>query len=157
GVTSCVNGQIQDSCTPGTPAATDTNCNGIDDNCNGQVDEGYTPAATSCGIGACASTGVTSCVNGQEFNSCTPGTPAATDTTCNPIDDHCNVQVAEGYPPAATSCGIRGCASTGVTSCVNGQVHDSCTPGTPAATDTTCNGIDDNCNGQVDEGYAPQA
>ena len=33
------------------PNASDTGCNGIDDNCNGQVDEGYVAAATTCGLG----------------------------------------------------------------------------------------------------------
>ena len=57
------------------------NCNGIDDDCNGTNDEDYISVATSCGIGACASTGATSCVNGGVQDSCTPGTPAPNDTT----------------------------------------------------------------------------
>ena len=107
----------QDSCTPGTPAASDTTCNGIDDNCNGSVDEGYVPLATTCGVGACAASGVTICVSGAVTNSCTPGTPAASDTTCNGIDDNCN-GLDEGYVPLATSCGVGACAATGATSCV---------------------------------------
>ncbi|HEX7479953.1 MAG TPA: MopE-related protein [Polyangiales bacterium] len=157
GATSCVSGAVKNSCTAGTPAASDTSCNGIDDNCNGTVDEGYVPVATSCGVGACASTGVTSCMAGSVKNSCTAGTPAASDTSCNGIDDNCNGTVDEGYASAPTTCGVGACASTGLRSCMRGSVHDSCTAGTPAASDTTCNGVDDNCNGSVDEGYAPVA
>jgi hypothetical protein len=149
----CVNGAIQDTCTPGTPAANDANCNGIDDNCNGNVDEDYVSLTTTCGVGACHATGATSCVNGAVVNSCTPGTPASNDATCNGIDDNCNGQVDENYVPQATTCGIGACASTGMTSCVNGVEQDSCTPGTPAGIDDSCNNIDDNCNGQVDENY----
>ncbi|MEN8182629.1 MAG: putative metal-binding motif-containing protein, partial [Myxococcota bacterium] len=37
-------------------------CNGLDDDCDGGVDEGYAPEATSCGVAACGATGATSCV-----------------------------------------------------------------------------------------------
>ncbi len=157
GTTYCVDGKVTDSCTAGTPAATDDNCNGIDDNCNGQTDEGYVSHATSCGVGACARTGTTSCVNGAEVDSCTAGTPAATDNNCDGIDNNCNGQTDEGYVGVPTSCGVGACAATGTTYCVDGKVTDSCTAGTPAATDDNCNGIDDNCNGQTDEGYVSHA
>jgi hypothetical protein len=32
-------------------------------------------------------------------------------------------------------------------------VHDNCTAGNPAPSDTTCDGVDDNCNGTTDEGF----
>ena len=50
---SCVAG-VETGCATGTPAATDANCDGIDNNCNGATDEGYV-ADTSCFLpGACA-------------------------------------------------------------------------------------------------------
>jgi hypothetical protein len=157
GITSCVNGIEHDSCTSGAPAALDDSCNGIDDNCNGAVDEDYVPQGTTCGIGACSSLGETSCVNGQVVDSCTSGTPAADDTSCDGIDNNCNGFVDESYASIQTTCGAGACGSTGATSCVNGIVADSCTSGTPAADDATCNGIDDNCNGAVDENYVSYA
>jgi hypothetical protein len=131
------------------PGASDANCDGIDNNCNGQTDEGYVGTATACGVGACARTGVTSCVAGVVHDSCAPGTPQT--EVCNGVDDNCNGQTDEGYVSVATACGVGGCARTGLTSCVGGTVQDSCTPGT--AQTEICNGIDDNCNGQTDEGY----
>jgi hypothetical protein len=157
GTSSCVNGVVQANCTPGTPAASDTTCNNVDDNCNGTKDEGYVATATNCGVGACARTGTSSCVNGVVQANCTPGTPAASDTTCNNVDDNCNGTKDEGYVATATNCGVGACASTGTSSCVNGVVQANCTPGTPAASDTTCNNVDDNCNGTKDEGYAGTA
>jgi hypothetical protein len=157
GTSSCVGGAVQQNCTPGTPAASDTTCNGVDDNCNGSTDEGYTPVATSCGVGACKKTGTSSCVAGAVQQNCTPGTPAASDTTCNGVDDNCNGSTDEGYVPVTTSCGVGACKKTGTSSCVAGAVQQNCTPGTPAASDTTCNGVDDNCNGSTDEGYTPVA
>jgi MYXO-CTERM domain-containing protein len=155
GATSCVGGAVVDSCTPGSPAADDTSCNGADNDCNGQTDEDYVPQATSCGVGACARTGVTSCASGAVADSCTPGTPAANDASCNGVDNDCSGEKDEDYVSLTTSCGIGACLASGSTSCSGGSVVDSCTPGTPAANDTSCNGIDNDCNGEKDEDYTP--
>ncbi len=153
GATSCVNGNVANSCAAGTPAADDTTCDGIDDDCNNIVDDGYVSLVTSCGTGACASAGTTSCVLGDEVDSCSAGTPAASDTTCDGVDDDCNNIVDDGYVSLVTSCGTGACASAGTTSCVLGDEVDSCSAGTPAASDTTCDGVDDDCNNIVDDGY----
>jgi alpha-tubulin suppressor-like RCC1 family protein/cytoskeletal protein CcmA (bactofilin family) len=153
GTTSCVTGSVADSCVAGAPGSSDTTCNGIDENCNGVKDEGYVTTVTSCGVGACARTGTLSCVNGAVVNSCTPGTPASSDATCDNVDDNCNGTKDEGYAPVTTSCGVGACFRNGTTSCAGGVVNNSCSPGAPAVNDTTCNNIDDNCNGTKDEGY----
>jgi hypothetical protein len=152
GSITCVGGALVDSCVAGTPDLSDASCNNVDDDCNGAVDEDYVSTATSCGVGACASTGSTSCVAGVVTDSCTAGTPAASDATCDGIDDDCSGTADEDYASVATSCGVGACASTGSTSCVGGSVQDSCTPGTPTS-DANCDGIDNDCDGAVDDGY----
>ena len=84
---------------------------------------------------------------------CTPGgcVHLHVDDTCDGIDDDCDGQVDEDYASLPTTCGVGACASTGRTMCVGGQVVDTCVPGTPAPSDATCNGIDDDCDGQIDE------
>ncbi len=63
-------------CNPTIPLLPDdTTCNGIDDDCNGAVDDGYAPLVTACGIGACVRAGATSCVGGVVLDSCVAGTP----------------------------------------------------------------------------------
>jgi len=155
GATFCNAGSVQDNCLAGAPAANDASCNGSDDDCDGQNDENYAPVATGCGVGLCASTGVTSCSAGGVQDNCMAGTPAANDTSCDGLDQDCNGQNDEDYASLPTSCGIGACASTGVTACSAGNVQSSCAPGTPAPSDATCNAIDDDCNGQNDEDYAP--
>ncbi len=155
GATSCVDGGVQDSCTPGTPAPDDATCDGVDDDCNGTNDEDYISVITACGVGACAASGATSCVDGGVQDSCTPGTPAPDDATCDGDDDDCNGTNDEDYISVITACGVGACAASGATLCVDGGVQDSCTPGTPAPDDSICNGIDDDCDGPVDEEAPP--
>lgn len=70
-------------------------CDGIDNDLDGLIDEGYISTPTSCGIGECAATGQLNCVNGAEVNTCTAGTP--TTEVCNDNKDNdCDGQVDEG-------------------------------------------------------------
>jgi hypothetical protein len=55
-------------------------CNYVDDNCNGQIDEG---ARIACGMGWCRRLGA-----GCGSTDCTPGAPRA--ETCNAFDDDCD-------------------------------------------------------------------
>jgi hypothetical protein len=73
------------------------------------------------------------------------------DPSCDGVDDDCDGSFDEDFVSTATNCGVGACAATGSTSCVSGGVVDSCAPGAPAADDATCNAMDDDCDGSVDE------
>ncbi|MEO8184711.1 MAG: MopE-related protein, partial [Deltaproteobacteria bacterium] len=155
GATSCVAGQLIDSCQSGAPASSDASCDGVDDDCDGSTDEDFQPLLTSCGIGACNASGATSCVAGQVVDSCQSGAPANADASCDGVDDDCNGSADEDFQPLLTSCGIGACNASGATSCVAGQVVDSCQSGAPANADASCDGVDDDCNGAADEDFQP--
>ncbi|MEZ4327747.1 MAG: MopE-related protein [Polyangiales bacterium] len=154
GATSCVSGAVQDSCAPGAATGTDSVCDGLDEDCDGSTDEGYASTATTCGVGVCGATGATSCVGGAVQDSCAPGTGTGADTVCDGVDDDCDGSTDEGYASTATTCGVGVCGATGATSCVSGTVQDSCAPGTATGADTACDGLDEDCDGSTDEGYA---
>ncbi len=147
-------------------------CNGVDDDCDGETDEGTTPLtfyqdSDGDGYGA---------TNGPTEETCTPSPgyvldasdcndedasvhPDATEV-CNTIDDNCDGEVDEGvsltyYPDedgdgygasdAQSGCEIPGGYVSNSDDCDDGSatVH-------PGAQEM-CNGIDDDCNGTVDD------
>jgi hypothetical protein len=152
----CDRGTLVSRCTPRAPALNDVTCNGIDDDCNGTADEDFVSQLTQCGVGACRAQGTTSCISGLIVNSCQPSPAAADDSACNGVDDDCNGSVDEDFVSQATSCGTANCASSGTTSCVAGQIVDSCRPATTGPSDANCNGVDDDCDGNVDDDFAEQ-
>ncbi len=155
GNTTCILGVIGTTCLAGTPALTDGTCDGVDNDCDGSTDEGFAPAPSTCGVGACSATGSTTCVAGITGTTCVAGTPAASDATCNAIDNDCNGATDEDFVSAPSTCGLGACTATGVTSCVGGVTGSTCTAGMPSPVDTDCDGVDDDCDGATDEGFAP--
>jgi hypothetical protein len=140
-----------DTCIPGTPTV--ELCDGLDNNCDGSADEDFTNLGTGCavGVGACEATGSYVCTGdglGTECNAVL-GTPSA--ETCDNVDNDCNGAVDDNLT-RATSCGVGECGSSGVETCTAGTWgNDTCTPGTPSA--ELCDGLDNNCDGAVDESF----
>ncbi|MEM6958466.1 MAG: efflux RND transporter permease subunit, partial [Myxococcota bacterium] len=157
GATTCDGGAVSDSCQPGSPLGADTTCDGVDDDCDGRIDEAFVSQGTTCGLGACAATGATSCVDGAIVDSCETGAPVGADATCDGIDDDCDGATDEAFVATTTSCGVGVCTATGTTSCSAGVVSDSCTEGAPTGPDATCDGLDADCDGSVDEAFIPTA
>ena len=146
-------------------------CNGIDDNCNSQIDEGvkltFYRDSDSDGYGnlnqmsyACsAPSGYVS--DNTDCNDANSNINPGETEICNGIDDNCNGQIDEGVklvfyidsdldgygnlnnPTQACS------APSGYVS-DNTDCNDANSNVNPGETEI-CNGIDDNCNGQIDE------
>ena len=143
GMQTCNNGTFG-PCTGQVTPAPET-CNGVDDDCDGIVDDGL--GSTTCGTGACQVT-VANCVNGQP-QVCTPGSASA--EVCNGIDDNCDGQVDEGNPGGGVACntGLLGACAAGTTACSGGQLV--CNQNVQPSPEV-CDGLDNNCNGVVDDG-----
>ncbi|MGV8161785.1 MAG: MopE-related protein, partial [Candidatus Nanoarchaeia archaeon] len=71
------------------PQAPDDNCNNVDDNCDGNIDEGYISEIVTCGVGYCAAEGELICVAGEIQNTCTAGSPIV-EICGNAVDEDCN-------------------------------------------------------------------
>lgn len=131
-------------------------CNGIDDDCDGLVDEGcpcqphqsrdcYTAPTPTLAVGSCLP-GRQSCINGQWSTQC-EGVIVPQPEQCNGKDDDCDGFIDEDIPdkPCQTSC------QTGIQSCKNGE-WSPCSQLKPITPQEICNGVDDNCDGVIDEG-----
>jgi MYXO-CTERM domain-containing protein len=144
-------------------------CNGADDNCNGQIDEGVknmcpldlTATRKHCAVEAC------NCLDddcdgtideGFPTNACggACGCPVPAEK-CDGLDNDCDGNIDEGFNVGAA------CVNTGVGACRRGGILVCNATGTgtvcdaPVVTPTAevCNNIDDNCDGQVDNGTLP--
>jgi len=140
-------------------------CDAADNDCDAQVDEGFTytdwnglvrKLAEPCGTGACAG-GVVQC-HGDAETWCSTIESAAPEA-CNGADDDCDGLIDEGFTLTDWNGAVRsigeGCG-TGI--CEGGTVV--CDPGANAAVCATipgeperCNGVDDDCDGLTDEGF----
>jgi len=155
----------------GAPGTYSTNeaggCDRLDNDCDGTTDEGFTGTQVSCGVGVCAATKTTQCVNGTIDNSCTPNSGASTTETCDGVDNDCDglVDAADTSLQVVACQEQRGVCSGSMTTrnlCVGAgesAAWQSCGPTqfgqNYSSTDVTCDGKDNNCNGSTDESYAP--
>jgi Notch-like protein len=119
-------------------------CNGVDDNCNGQIDENVFRACTSlCGSGQeqCKFTNDGNASN--DWINCTALKPVT--EICNGVDDDCDGSVDDGVPGGG-ACSASGC--TGQLICSGGKLICNA----PAPSNEVCDGKDNDCNGTVDDG-----
>tara|TARA_B100000609_G_scaffold197147_1_gene194000 strand:+ start:245 stop:3760 length:3516 start_codon:yes stop_codon:yes gene_type:complete len=134
-------------------------CNGKDDNCDGNIDEQltkacYTGPAGTQDVGECKA-GTQTCKEGA-WQTCVGAVTPKSKEDCNGKDDNCDGQIDEKCP--CTVGQTQACGSdTG--ECKRGT--QTCEAGTPPAwgicegntapSAELCNGKDDDCDGQVDE------
>jgi len=131
-------------------------CDGIDNNCNSIIDDGIpsvpcvpanAPPGLNYGANSHCKMGQTQCVNGATVCNGWVGPDAE---ICDGIDNDCDFAVDENpLPGTGNACGINlGVCTPGITACVNGALV--CQGGVGPSPEI-CDGLDNNCNGTVDD------
>ena len=139
-------------------------CDNADNDCNQNtadgVDEPGYGDQTNCGFGECASVGVFTCVNGNMADTCQPGPPAI--ETCDGLDNDCNNVIDNGAlltffqdfdvdtygNPIIIQ---QACQAPQGYVANDDDCDDNNLSINPAAAEI-CDQVDNNCNGQIDEG-----
>ncbi|MBK6514124.1 MAG: hypothetical protein IPG04_08385 [Polyangiaceae bacterium] len=120
-------------------------CDGLDNDCNDAVDDGFD--VLMCGVGECAAMSA-ECFDGVP-GTCVPGTPVA--EICDGLDNNCDGTPDDGDPGAGLTCstGLLGVCAAGTTACTGGA--PACNQNVMSSAET-CDGLDNDCNGDVDPG-----
>ena len=140
-------GSCETNCVPSSDVET---CNGVDDNCDGAVDEGF-----DCRMGrevgcttVCGSAGTGLC--SLECHIPSPDHCTPPDEICNGSDDDCDGECDNGFDCCSGEPGscTASCGTPGTRVCTATCMWSSC-----LAPDETCNGLDDDCDGECDNGF----
>jgi hypothetical protein len=180
GTQQCLSGQLQ--CTRAVGPTTES-CDGLDNDCNNTIDNGFDKmndprycgnctacsiprAIAGCSMGTCT---IASCqvgyvdANKKLLDGCEYACTPTGGEICDGVDNDCDEMVDEGLTPPAGLCVTAGLCM-GTTASCGGAKGWSCSYTSPGVEkdangnlvleESLCDGLDNDCDGGIDETYA---
>jgi hypothetical protein len=159
----CENGEWT-GCNDGVMPAPE-NCDGLDNDCDGLVDDGFMIGQACDGIGECGM-GVYECAAdlGPKEYRCSTEPEGTEDQSraemCDGLDDDCDEDTDEDFSYNGVAVGEQctgiGMCGQGVVECNDEHTAAGCSSNPGGSDDMSvpesCNGHDDDCDGETDEG-----
>ena len=122
-------------------------CDNIDNDCDGSKDEDLTQQCGNSDVGAC-SYGTQTCSSGS-WSTC-QNAVSPTDETCDDVDNDCDGSVDENLTQQCGKTDVGAC-TYGTKTCSGGS-WSTCDGNIDPAASESCDGVDNTCEGKVDEG-----
>jgi MYXO-CTERM domain-containing protein len=155
------------SCVGAVVPSTEIMCDGIDNNCDGHVDENNPPETQVCypeGAAGCdmaagkcvgqCSLGHWGCATNKSGLACVGASTPITEL-CNNKDDDCDGLVDEDFPTLGQPCNQQSCQGAGQLVCNADGTAVECTVSAAGPSPEVCDGRDNDCDGLVDEAPGP--
>jgi predicted outer membrane repeat protein len=144
----CTDGSVPGDCDDTdnsiAPLLPEQPCNGVDDDCDGAIDDEWTVDVDGDGhskVGACSG-------SGDDCDDENAWVYPGADELCNDIDDDCSGSADDGLAIDDDNDGFPGSGCLGDADVDCDDSNDEVYPNAP---ESPTNGVDDNCNGVVDE------
>ena len=148
-------------------------CDGLDNDCDDRIDEDFQVGADCVAtMGGCSTPGQWACSPDGNGATCAASEFLILDEVCDEADNDCDGEIDESFVLARDlnncgACGVRCELENAVHDCLGGEcVIQSCLDGFTDANEVStdgcecalaeagesCNGLDDDCDGSIDEG-----